>query len=40
METPVHPDKLMGEEIPLTARILQIVNVYDALLLRILTSRP
>jgi putative two-component system response regulator len=26
-----YPDKLKGEEIPLTARILQIVDVYDAL---------
>ena len=31
-----YPDKLKGEEIPLTARILQIVDVYDALT----TSRP
>jgi putative two-component system response regulator len=26
-----YPDKLKGEEIPLTARILQVVDVYDAL---------
>jgi putative two-component system response regulator len=31
-----YPDKLKGEEIPLTARILQIVDVYDALT----TARP
>jgi putative two-component system response regulator len=31
-----YPDKLKGEQIPLTARILQIVDVYDALT----TSRP
>ena len=31
-----YPDKLKGEEIPLTARVLQIVDVYDALT----TSRP
>jgi putative two-component system response regulator len=31
-----YPDKLKGEEIPLTARILQIADVYDALT----TSRP
>jgi putative two-component system response regulator len=31
-----YPDKLKGEKIPLTARILQIVDVYDALT----TSRP
>jgi putative two-component system response regulator len=31
-----YPDKLKGEDIPLTARILQIVDVYDALT----TSRP
>jgi cyclic di-GMP phosphodiesterase len=31
-----YPDKLRGEEIPLTARVLQIVDVYDALT----TSRP
>ena len=31
-----YPDKLKGGEIPLTARILQIVDVYDALT----TSRP
>jgi putative two-component system response regulator len=31
-----YPDKLKGEEIPLTARILQIVDVFDALT----TSRP
>ena len=31
-----YPDKLRGEEIPLTVRILQIVDVYDALT----TSRP
>ncbi len=31
-----YPDKLTGEHIPLTARILQIVDVYDALT----TSRP
>jgi putative two-component system response regulator len=31
-----YPDKLQGEEIPLTARVLQIVDVYDALT----TDRP
>jgi putative two-component system response regulator len=31
-----YPDKLKGEKIPLTARILQVVDVYDALT----TSRP
>lgn len=31
-----YPDKLKGEEIPLTARILQIVDVFDALT----TARP
>ena len=31
-----YPDQLNGEEIPLTARILQVVDVYDALT----TSRP
>jgi putative two-component system response regulator len=31
-----YPDKLKGEEIPLTARILQVVDVFDALT----TSRP
>jgi putative two-component system response regulator len=31
-----YPDKLKGEEIPLTTRILQTVDVYDALT----TSRP
>lgn len=31
-----YPDHLKGEEIPLTARILQVVDVYDALT----TSRP
>ena len=31
-----YPDRLRGEQIPLTARVLQIVDVYDALI----TSRP
>jgi len=31
-----YPDRLKGEEIPLTARVLQIVDVYDALT----TDRP
>lgn len=31
-----YPDRLRGEQIPLTARVLQIVDVYDALT----TSRP
>ena len=31
-----YPDRLTGEQIPLTARVLQIVDVYDALT----TSRP
>jgi putative two-component system response regulator len=31
-----YPDGLKGEEIPLTARVLQIVDIYDALT----TSRP
>ena len=31
-----YPDGLRGEEIPLTARVLQIVDVYDALM----TTRP
>jgi cyclic di-GMP phosphodiesterase len=31
-----YPDQLQGDEIPLTARILQIVDIYDALT----TSRP
>jgi len=31
-----YPDGLKGEEIPLTARVLQIVDVYDALT----TARP
>jgi len=31
-----YPDGLKGEEVPLTARVLQIVDIYDALT----TSRP
>ncbi|MGH9567344.1 MAG: HD-GYP domain-containing protein, partial [Candidatus Angelobacter sp.] len=31
-----YPDKLRGEQIPITARVLQIVDVYDALT----TARP
>lgn len=31
-----YPDGLMGQEIPLTARIIQIVDIYDALI----TARP